>query len=116
MKNFNYTSKKIEVSDLSKDHIANAGIIHYKSWFNVKTRNPALLMIVVLVIVSLTSCYGMLRVQDSNHSDRHNGNEGNEGRQGRDSRTHLVSPVMAAAAAIAGHFVDVREFDVAHVE
>ena len=39
-----------------------------------------------------------------------------EGRQGRDSRTHLVSPVMAAAAAIAGHFVDVREFDVAPVE
>ena len=31
-----------------------------------------------------------------------------EGRQGRDSRTHLVSPAMAAAAAIAGHFVDVR--------
>ncbi len=30
-----------------------------------------------------------------------------EGRQGRNSRTHLVSPVMAAAAAIAGHFVDV---------
>ncbi|MGB9444724.1 MAG: 3-isopropylmalate dehydratase large subunit [Candidatus Acidiferrum sp.] len=39
-----------------------------------------------------------------------------EGRQGRDSRTHLVSPVMAAAAAIAGHFVDVRELDVAQVE
>ena len=39
-----------------------------------------------------------------------------EGRQGRDSRTHLVSPVMAAAAAIAGHFVDVRSFDVDHVE
>ncbi len=39
-----------------------------------------------------------------------------EGRQGKDSRTHLVSPLMAAAAAIAGHFVDVREFDVAHVE
>ncbi len=32
-----------------------------------------------------------------------------EGRQGRDGRTHLVSPAMAAAAAIAGHFVDVRE-------
>jgi 3-isopropylmalate/(R)-2-methylmalate dehydratase large subunit len=32
-----------------------------------------------------------------------------EGRQGRGSRTHLVSPAMAAAAAIAGHFVDVRE-------
>ncbi|GLO62031.1 3-isopropylmalate dehydratase large subunit [Vibrio sp. MACH09] len=31
-----------------------------------------------------------------------------EGRQGRDGRTHLVSPAMAAAAAIAGHFVDIR--------
>jgi len=35
-----------------------------------------------------------------------------EGRQGKDSRTHLVSPIMAAAAAIAGHFVDVREWNV----
>ena len=34
-----------------------------------------------------------------------------EGRQGRGGRTHLVSPAMAAAAAIAGHFVDVREWD-----
>jgi len=33
-----------------------------------------------------------------------------EGRQGRLGRTHLVSPAMAAAAGIAGHFVDVREF------
>jgi 3-isopropylmalate/(R)-2-methylmalate dehydratase large subunit len=32
-----------------------------------------------------------------------------EGRQGRGGRTHLVSPAMAAAAAIEGHFVDVRE-------
>ena len=32
-----------------------------------------------------------------------------EGRQGRGGRTHLVSPEMAAAAAVAGHFVDVRE-------
>ena len=31
-----------------------------------------------------------------------------EGRQGQDSRTHLVSPAMAAAAALAGHFVDAR--------
>jgi 3-isopropylmalate/(R)-2-methylmalate dehydratase large subunit len=31
-----------------------------------------------------------------------------EGRQGFKGRTHLVSPVMAAAAALAGHFVDVR--------
>jgi 3-isopropylmalate/(R)-2-methylmalate dehydratase large subunit len=36
-----------------------------------------------------------------------------EGRQGSGGRTHLVSPAMAAAAAIAGHFVDVREWDVA---
>jgi len=34
-----------------------------------------------------------------------------EGRQGTGGRTHLVSPVMAAAAAIKGHFVDVRELD-----
>ncbi len=33
-----------------------------------------------------------------------------EGRQGAGGRTHLVSPIMAAAAAIAGHFVDVREW------
>ncbi len=33
-----------------------------------------------------------------------------EGRQGRDGRTHLVSPAMAAAAAIAGRFVDIREW------
>lgn len=32
-----------------------------------------------------------------------------EGRQGQGGRTHLVSPAMAAAAAIAGHFVDVRK-------
>mgnify|MGYP000676955194 FL=1 len=34
-----------------------------------------------------------------------------EGRQGFGGRTHLVSPAMAAAAAIAGHFVDIRELD-----
>ena len=34
-----------------------------------------------------------------------------EGRQGNGGRTHLVSPVMAAAAAINGHFVDVRKLD-----
>ncbi len=39
-----------------------------------------------------------------------------EGRQGKDSRTHLVSPIMAAAAAIAGHFVDVREWNVEATE
>ena len=35
-----------------------------------------------------------------------------EGRQGRGGRTHLVSPEMAAAAAIAGHFVDIRTWEV----
>lgn len=34
-----------------------------------------------------------------------------EGRQGQGGRTHLVSPAMAAAAAVAGHFVDVRALD-----
>lgn len=37
-------------------------------------------------------------------------NRNYEGRQGRGARTHLVSPAMAAAAAIAGHFVDVRSW------
>ena len=37
-----------------------------------------------------------------------------EGRQGAGSRTHLMSPAMAAAAAVAGRFVDVREMNVAH--
>ena len=34
-----------------------------------------------------------------------------EGRQGKGGRTHLVSPAMAAAAAVKGHFVDVREWN-----
>lgn len=34
-----------------------------------------------------------------------------EGRQGRNGRTHLVSPQMAAAAAIAGHFIDIRKVE-----
>ena len=33
-----------------------------------------------------------------------------EGRQGAGGRTHLVSPAMAAAAAVAGHFVDIRNW------
>ncbi len=35
-----------------------------------------------------------------------------EGRQGYKGRTHLVSPIMAAAAALEGHFVDVRTWDI----
>ena len=34
-----------------------------------------------------------------------------EGRQGKGGRTHLVSPEMAAAAAVTGHFMDVRQWD-----
>jgi 3-isopropylmalate/(R)-2-methylmalate dehydratase large subunit len=39
-----------------------------------------------------------------------------EGRQGKGGRTHLVSPVMAAAAAIEGHFVDIRKWKVGETE
>jgi len=35
-----------------------------------------------------------------------------EGRQGKGGRTHLVSPLMAAAAAVEGHFVDVRQYEI----
>ncbi|MCE5230769.1 3-isopropylmalate dehydratase large subunit [bacterium] len=34
-----------------------------------------------------------------------------EGRQGKDGRTHLVSPAMAVAAAVTGHFIDVRKWE-----
>ena len=34
-----------------------------------------------------------------------------EGRQGKDGRTHLVSPAMAAAAAITGRFTDIRTWE-----
>jgi 3-isopropylmalate/(R)-2-methylmalate dehydratase large subunit len=34
-----------------------------------------------------------------------------EGRQGKDGRTHLVSPIMAVAAAVEGHFVDIRKWE-----
>jgi 3-isopropylmalate/(R)-2-methylmalate dehydratase large subunit len=34
-----------------------------------------------------------------------------EGRQGKGGRTHLVSPAMAAAAAVTGHFVDIRDWN-----
>src|SRR5208282_3691996 len=39
-----------------------------------------------------------------------------EGRQGKGGRTHLVSPMMAAAAAIEGHFVDIRDWKVGNAE
>jgi 3-isopropylmalate/(R)-2-methylmalate dehydratase large subunit len=38
-----------------------------------------------------------------------------EGRQGRGARSHLVSPQMAAAAAIEGRFVDIREYAPTHL-
>jgi 3-isopropylmalate/(R)-2-methylmalate dehydratase large subunit len=34
-----------------------------------------------------------------------------EGRQGKGGRTHLVSPLMAAAAAVEGRFVDIRQYE-----
>jgi 3-isopropylmalate/(R)-2-methylmalate dehydratase large subunit len=37
-----------------------------------------------------------------------------EGRQGKGGRTHLVSPAMAAAAAVRGHFVDIRQWEYKH--
>ena len=49
------------------------------------------------------------RLEDGEHCAS-TSNRNFEGRQGYGGRTHLVSPAMAAAAAIAGRFVDVREF------
>lgn len=59
---------------------------------------------------SCSMCLGMNtdRLGDGEHCAS-TSNRNFEGRQGFGGRTHLVSPEMAAAAAIAGHFVDVRE-------
>jgi len=38
-----------------------------------------------------------------------------ESRQGFGGRTHLVSPAMAAAAALAGHFVDIRDVELTEI-
>jgi 3-isopropylmalate/(R)-2-methylmalate dehydratase large subunit len=57
-------------------------------------------------------CLGMnADVVESGQRCASTSNRNFEGRQGRGARTHLVSPAMAAAAAIAGHFVDVRSWD-----
>ena len=55
-------------------------------------------------------CLGMNDdVLEPGHRCASTSNRNFEGRQGRGGRTHLVSPAMAAAAAVAGHFVDVRD-------
>lgn len=55
-------------------------------------------------------CLGMNEdVADSGERIASTSNRNFEGRQGAGARTHLLSPAMAAAAAIAGHFVDVRD-------
>lgn len=58
-------------------------------------------------------CIGMnADVLASGERSASTSNRNFEGRQGKGGRTHLVSPLMAAAAAIAGHFVDIREWEV----
>jgi 3-isopropylmalate/(R)-2-methylmalate dehydratase large subunit len=62
-------------------------------------------------------CIGMnADVLPSGERSASTSNRNFEGRQGKGARTHLVSPMMAAAAAIAGHFVDIREWDVGQIE
>lgn len=58
-------------------------------------------------------CLGM-NSDIANHGDRvaSTSNRNFEGRQGKGARTHLVSPAMAAAAAIKGHFTDVRNWEI----
>ncbi len=56
-------------------------------------------------------CLGMNPdILDPGHRCASTSNRNFEGRQGRGGRTHLVSPAMAAAAAVTGHFVDIREW------
>jgi 3-isopropylmalate/(R)-2-methylmalate dehydratase large subunit len=56
-------------------------------------------------------CLGMNDdVLDAGQRCASTSNRNFEGRQGRGGRTHLVSPAMAAAAAIRGHFTDIRDW------
>lgn len=58
-------------------------------------------------------CIGMnADVLPSGERSASTSNRNFEGRQGKGSRTHLVSPMMAAAAAIEGHFVDIRKWSI----
>jgi 3-isopropylmalate/(R)-2-methylmalate dehydratase large subunit len=58
-------------------------------------------------------CFGMNEdVLPSGERCASTSNRNFEGRQGKGGRTHLVSPSMAAAAAVAGHFIDVRAMPV----
>ena len=57
-------------------------------------------------------CLGMNPdVLDAGERCASTSNRNFEGRQGKGGRTHLVSPQMAAAAAVAGHFVDIRDWE-----
>ncbi|SFS45064.1 3-isopropylmalate dehydratase large subunit [Marininema halotolerans] len=62
-----------------------------------------------------SGCSMCLAMNDDSLGDKERcastSNRNFEGRQGRGGRTHLVSPMMAAAAAIKGHFVDVRQWE-----
>ena len=62
-------------------------------------------------------CLGMNPdILDSGERCASTSNRNFEGRQGKGGRTHLVSPAMAAAAAIAGHLTDVRQWEALEVE
>ena len=63
------------------------------------------------LIAGCSMCLGMNPdILDPGERCASTSNRNFEGRQGKGGRTHLVSPEMAAAAAIAGHFVDIREW------
>ena len=64
-----------------------------------------------LCVVSCWTCLGMNPdILEPGERCASTSNRNFEGRQGRGGRTHLVSPQMAAAAAIEGRFVDIREW------
>ena len=62
-------------------------------------------------VAGCSMCLGMnLDILQPGQRCASTSNRNFEGRQGKGGRTHLVSPPMAAAAAIAGHFVDIRDW------
>ena len=78
---------------------------------------PTTVMTPVSVTIAAAACFRSCQARhDSGSVTLHRPSSGKSRvdallqRQGRGGRTHLVSPAMAAAAAITGHFVDIRDW------
>ena len=84
-----------------------------KQVYNMLAKNGALADIIAagarVLECACGPCIGMGQSPNSGGVSLRTFNRNFEGRQGKGGRTHLVSPAMAAAAAVEGHFVDISK-------